>query len=193
LEATNLLANGDFEEGRRYFATDYVFSSNDTYPEGRYSITTSPNVVHPDFVSFGDHSTGRGRMMVVNGATIANQIIWQQSIEVKPDEIYAFSGYIRTVAGAGNPGHLSLYINTSRALNIRAPYNTREWQQFSRSWVSGKKTTLVTFSIVNNNTTAGGNDFAIDDLEVWRCRPIFAHLPKDNSLEQGNVLLVAQY
>jgi hypothetical protein len=48
------------------------------WPEGRYTIAGSPNSVHPLFAAFPDHTTGSGKMYIVNG--VANTVVWARVI-----------------------------------------------------------------------------------------------------------------
>lgn len=185
---TKLLQNGSFDAGAVGFRTAYNYSVNDVYPEGNYAVAQSPSFVHPNFAHFSDHTSKKGKMLIVNGSTVLNQVVWQQTIQVAPDNIYLFSGWIRTVIDGTNTANLSIYINNKKALDVRGHYTTRDWLLFYRSWVSGKNSTTVTISIVNKNVTAGGNDFALDDLSICYCKPIFATLPQDPTFYAHAVL-----
>ncbi|MEZ4906990.1 MAG: hypothetical protein R2771_04975 [Saprospiraceae bacterium] len=63
--------------------------------EGTYSVTSNPNNVHTNFVNMYDHTEGNssGLMMVVNGDTHPNTIVWQQDISVTPNKWYDFSAW----------------------------------------------------------------------------------------------------
>ncbi len=178
---TDLLTNGTFQHGYVGFTSDYTFTVNDVFPEGRFALTDNPNKVHPHFPNFGDHSTGNSLMLVVNGATLAGQTVWAQTVEVLPDRIYALEGHLKTIVTPSNPADLTLYINEHATIRVKALQNTTDWHRFSKSWVSGRNTTTVTLRLVNGNTTAGGNDFALDDLRIVYCKPLFASLPQDPS------------
>jgi hypothetical protein len=70
--SANLITNGDFSSGLSGFITDYRYvaptSQFSCHVETTFSIVASPNVCHDLWANFGDHSTGHGNMMVVNGA-----------------------------------------------------------------------------------------------------------------------------
>jgi hypothetical protein len=79
--------------------------------QAQYSITTNPNAVHPAFASFGDHTTGTGNMMVVNGSDSTSDRVWfQNGISVSSNTTYFFSTWIHTVYDL-SPAQLNFSIN----------------------------------------------------------------------------------
>jgi hypothetical protein len=82
----NLITNGDFEAGNTGFTTEYNYlnpSNTGTWtlgPEYLYTIGTNPNLYHSAWASFGDHTSGFGKMMIVNGTYLNNEtkIVWSQ-------------------------------------------------------------------------------------------------------------------
>jgi gliding motility-associated-like protein len=66
-----------------------------------------------------------------------------------------------------NPALLQFSINGINLGNIfQASYNSCEWNQFYSIWNSGNNTS-VDICIVNQNTNAAGNDFALDDIGFY--------------------------
>ena len=166
VSGSNLVYNGNFEAGNVGFTSGYGYvtpSSNALYPEGLYTVVANPSTVHPNFIACGDHTTGTGLQMVVNGAVTAGVNIWSQTVNVTPNSYYQFTYWIQSVT-AGNPAQLQLYVNGVAAGPIyTADLATCSWEQFLYNWNSGSSTTAV-LSLVNMNTIAGGNDFALDDI-----------------------------
>ncbi len=162
LSTTNLVDNADFQQGNTGFTSDYTYSTN-LIPEGLYCITNNPQSVHPGFAPCTDHTGGGGQMMVVNGAGTPNLNVWCQTITVQPNTIYAFETWVTSVV-ASSPAFLQFSINGSTIGPIfQAPGTTCQWVQFTATWDSGSNTS-ATICIVNQNTTLGGNDFALDDI-----------------------------
>lgn len=158
----NLVVNGNFSAGNTGFTSDYI-NSADLTPEGLYAIVTNPNSVHPGFAACGDHTTGTGNMMVVNGAGTPNLNVWCQTIVTIPNTEYQFETWVTSVAN-GSPALLQFSINGGTIGPIfQAPSTTCNWQRFSATWNSGANTSAV-ICIVNQNTALGGNDFALDDI-----------------------------
>ncbi len=159
----NLVMNGDFEAGNTGFTSDYIYNPVSLVAEGVYAVTDNPNALHPGFQPCGDHTSGSGQMMAVNGAGTPGQNVWCQTIPVLPNTSYVFSAWVTTLVAA-SPAILQFYANGSPiGAAFNAPSNTCDWIQFYNIWDSGGATS-VTICIVNQNTVLGGNDFALDDI-----------------------------
>ena len=166
LSGVNLVVNGNFESGNTGFGSSYGYAipvANALQPEGLYTVVANPNSVHSGFSNCGDHTSGTGMQMVVNGATIGNVNIWSQTVNVVPNTAYQFTYWVQSVTNT-NPSELQLYINGSPAGPVyTAVATTCIWKQFTYNWNSGSSTSAY-LSLVNQNTNAGGNDFALDDI-----------------------------
>jgi len=165
LTLSNLVNNGDFSAGNTGFSSSYRDTSGPSslYPEGFYTVVNNPNSVHPGFVSMGDHTTGTGNMMVVNGAS-SPVSVWCQVIAVTPNTYYDFSAWGATISPAGNPAVLQFSINGSLVgTSLSLSNSTGIWQQFHTVWYSGSNTS-IDICITDQQTALGGNDFAIDDI-----------------------------
>lgn len=160
----NRVVNSGFEMSNHYngFSSDYTKNSSSLMNEGSYAIVTNPRSVHSNFSAFGDHTTGTGYMMVVNGASVPGKIVWKEDISVNPGETYVFSIWCTSV-NPDNPGKLRFSINGVELGDIQLASATGSWQNYATRWDSGQSTT-ATIAIVNQNTVASGNDFAIDDI-----------------------------
>lgn len=164
----NLITNGNFSAGNSGFTSAYNFAANNT-TEGQYFVGTSPQAWNPSLSNCGDHTSGNGNMLLVNGSPVANVNVWSQTINVSPNTNYAFSTWIQAL-WPPNPAQLQFAIN-GRDLGspITASLPTCTWTQFYTTWNSGANTT-ATISIVNKNTQIQGNDFALDDISF---APVF--------------------
>ena len=86
LRAQNLVVNSDFNQGSGVgFDTDYTFSwglggDNDV---GKYCVHTNAHNCSNSMFDLPDHTTGSGYYMIVNGAIVANQRVWQEQIAVQ--------------------------------------------------------------------------------------------------------------
>ncbi len=158
----NLIANGNFAAGNTGFSSNYVYTTNNT-TEGQYYVGPNAAAWNGGMASCGDHTSGSGNMLCVNGATTANVSIYCQTVNVLPNTTYAFSTWLMTLT-AGNPAQLQFSINGSLLGSVFSATNgTCIWQQFYTTWNSGANTT-ATICIVNQNTIASANDFALDDI-----------------------------
>ena len=81
--------NGDFELGNVGFTSAYTFiapAPNGNTAAAQYTITTDAFPWNPNFADFGDHTTGSGQYMVVNGAG-APETVWQNAAPVALDPL----------------------------------------------------------------------------------------------------------
>lgn len=163
---TNLVVNGDFSAGNTGFGSVYTYSPPPSaiLLEGFYSVFTNPNSVHTGFAAMGDHTTGTGNMMIINGAASPDDV-WCQTITVTPNTDYDFSAWFANCSSilTGAPV-LQFKINgvlIGTPTTITAPIGT--WTNFATTWNSGAATS-ATICINDNVTVAGGNDFVIDDI-----------------------------
>lgn len=163
----NAIINGDFEAGNTSFSTDYIYATgtNSLYTEGRYSITTSPKLVHNDFVTCQDHTPDPGdKMMVINGAGTPNTKVWCQTVPVDPDTDYQFGTWASSAVSGTAVAQLQFSINNATIGTVFSPSTSAcNWGQFFQIWNSGINVSAE-ICIVNQNTLLSGNDFMIDDI-----------------------------
>lgn len=179
----SLIANGDFSEGNAKFATHYYESQN-LYPEGYYHVGDNPNSVHDHFTRMGDHTDGAGQMLIVNGAPVEGQIVWQQTIAIDPETVYVFSTHGATVSG-GNSALLQFSIDDQLLGEpFQLNWNEGIWDQFYEVWKADAQTE-ITISIVNRNVIRAGNDFVLDDLLFVPCVPEYANKERKAEDEEG--------
>jgi outer membrane protein OmpA-like peptidoglycan-associated protein len=170
--AENLVQNGDFSQGSNHFESAYQFTLTSVcsvaLPEGYYAISPNPRFSHCHFAECRDHTVQSGSMMIVNGATIPDQIVWKQKVNVVPNTTYYFSTWICNALDDA-PSKLEFSIN-GKALGepIVAPAKSCEWKQFFTLWNS-EGNTEATISIVNQSTISQGNDFILDDIVFYTC------------------------
>jgi len=169
--ATNVIINGDFE-GPTNFTTQYALGlPGGTYgplsDPGTYAVTSSPDLVHTNFNPGQDHTPAPGtQQLVVNGAGAPNTNVWcQNAIPVSPNTFYQFGTWVTTVETNSVPlAALQFSIGGVVQGSVFSPAATSNtWTQFTTSWFSGLATS-TSICIVNQNTSTGGNDFAIDDI-----------------------------
>jgi gliding motility-associated-like protein len=161
---SNLITNGNFSNGNTAIGSSYTYSTHNV-TEGEYTVGTNPKAWNNAMAGCQDHTGGTGNMLIVNGATQANVTVWSQTISIQPNTNYAFSAWLQNVNGGGiNPPRLQFSINGLPIGNIFQSGPTPcNWSQFYSVWNSGNNTKAV-IAVVNQNTIAAGNDFALDDL-----------------------------
>lgn len=158
----NLIFNGNFSLGNLGFTSAYTYTNN-LWPEATYYVGPNPNLYHSGFAACGDHTTGTGNMMIINGAGTPNTNIWQQTIPVVPNSNYVFSCWLTSVHSS-SPAQLQFFVNNVQIGPVfTASPVTCQWNMFFDTWSSGTSTSAI-ISIRNQNTSLSGNDFAIDDI-----------------------------
>ncbi|MBC7937447.1 MAG: Ig-like domain-containing protein [Rhizobacter sp.] len=191
--AQELVINGDFEQGNIGFYTehDYVINNagnpaiqNELYPESAYAIDRNAHELHNLFWG-KDHTTQNqtGKFMMVNGTV--NKVIWQQTVTVQPNTDYYFSAWAMNL-NPNLPGRLRFEVNGVQAgtiaeLNVApkpvnaSQVNINNWVRFysNPKWSSGAATTAI-IRIINLNSSAGGNDFGLDDISFSTLSPFIS-------------------
>jgi hypothetical protein len=194
--ALNLIANGDFELGNQDFtsayqyfakpatpASGYTNPKSSLYDEATYGVGTGAGLYHGSWTNFADHTTtGPGNMMIVNGSTDAGVNVWASpvvanTIVVVPGTTYYFAAWLASVYPELNnppiaPAKLAFSINGVQIgadITLSAPVGT--WELFYVPWVADA-TGYASLSLINRNITAGGNDFAIDDISLDTSVPV---------------------
>ena len=170
--SNDMVINGNFSSGNTGFSTNYSPGAGGSFGlltnPGTYAVTTSPSLVHNNFASFGDHTTGSGNMIVCNGSTVANDVVWSQTITVTPNTDYNFSAWVASVWGpltSGQEAQLQFSIGGTLVGSVyNAPLTGGTWANFFVNWNSGSNTTAVIKIVDQNIAAPGANDFALDDI-----------------------------
>jgi hypothetical protein len=164
VQAAELVTNGNFEAGATGFYSDYAYMAGNFWGEGTYGVDDNPHDGHALFSSYGDHTTGQGLMMVVNGKSTENAVVWGQApFAVKQGSDYIFSFWMAS-AHPDSPAQIAARINDTWLSPVaQATSTTGQWTQFSYVWNSGSATT-ADISLINRNLAWQGNDFTLDDI-----------------------------
>jgi hypothetical protein len=164
---SNLVYNGDFSLGNNGFTSqlNYVATagSQALWPETTYGIGTNPYSYHMYF----NNCTHQGNMLIANGATTSNVIVYQTNVSgLTPNTDYAFSCEATNVAAANSPlARLQFSVNGTQLGNIFTPTSTPcQWNTFYQIWHNDTATS-ATITLLNQNTNADGNDFALDNIK----------------------------
>ena len=164
--ATNLIVNGDFELGNTGFYSSYTFSPGDLWAPAVYDVAKDPHLDHSSFTSFGDHTTGSGKMMEINGSETNHATVWgENNIALTANTNYLFSFWMASEYPS-SPAILRLNINgVGQGPAFNAVSTTGLWTQYSTTWNSGANT-HADFALWNENLAYSGNDFALDDISL---------------------------
>jgi hypothetical protein len=165
----NLVTNGDFESGNTGFTTGYTYgdvSGPAAYWIGK-NASQAPGA-YGDWYNGGDHTTGTGNMLVVDGANSATTPFWEEVVPVTPNTTYTFSYWGAEVDHDSNSlPHLQLKINGSsvgiKDIQEYSPDNGGRWENFTFTWNSGASS-RADLALFDLNTDTPWNDFALDDI-----------------------------
>jgi|UPI000484ECDE gliding motility-associated-like protein len=180
------LVNGDFETGGNGFGFlingagySQINPLTGTSAPGNFAITTNPQLLNSNFNSGGDHTSGSGKMLVVDGNTTAGSRLWSCTSTggaltgFTPGLTYTFSYWIKSVSNDVTNNATQAYINVFfvNAININptntysyAPIPVDGWTRVSYTFTANANNILI--ELKNNNTSALGNDFALDDFVI---------------------------
>lgn len=185
----NLLCNGNFENGNTGFTTQYTLSTN-INSSGSYFISNSSPL---GYISTEDHTSGNGNMLLVNGSSNKNPklTLWEESIDVSKNTKYDFEGWISALSN-NSPPVLSVIINDKVIKTIvfsKKTWTKDDWISFTLTWYSGNSS-IANISIIDKNTKAYGNDFALDDLSFRQQKVCVNPVPEPSSLFMGLLGLI---
>ena len=165
--AAELVTNGNFSAGNTGFTTTYG-PLGSSAAQGSIAITANPNSLCNCFVSIGDHTSGTGNMLFVDGADANTGAFWSQTFAVVANSVYSISFWASN-AGTGGPRPIvRATVNGADVLNTGLlPYSTGNtattWQGYATTFNSGAATS-VTFSLFSDAMVYSYNDFVVDDI-----------------------------
>ncbi|HSW01606.1 MAG TPA: hypothetical protein VLI39_15660 [Sedimentisphaerales bacterium] len=162
--SAGLIANGNFESGDGGFSTEYVYTSDLTSP-GTVVVGFDPCDHHPLAASYGDHTSGSGRMLIANGSTSGSAAVWEQTVSISPNTEYAFYYWLSTwtpcVTQQTQIRCLFDGVRTGPA-GFTSP-DAGDWTVVLFRWKSGSAS-QVNIRLVDRTGTVENNDFALDDI-----------------------------
>ena len=164
-----LVTNGDFSQGNVGFTTALRYQTT----LNAYGVYTIANIARSVASGFNgkDHTaptTNTGKFMVVDGSESANNLVWGQSVNVKPHTDYIFSFWATPVT-TSTPARLQAVINNTDCGDLLVVPSTAteagNWVRRYFIWNSGSNTT-ADLRIINRLGVGSGNDFGIDDISL---------------------------
>jgi hypothetical protein len=197
--SANLVINGDFEAGVSGFTSGYGnvtgtaggLASGGDDPvhqsgEGLYAVGTDPNFYHSAFTTVGDHTSGHGNMMIVNGSTVPDKNVWAGTLssDLVAGKTYQFSAWVMNVYHDGQPGHEDGNLQFSiggNSLGSIVPTGLGVWNHFIALYTPSVNGQLPTAVDLRVNYYA--NDFALDDISL-------VAVPEPTTMIAGALLLL---
>lgn len=206
--AQELVTNGNFESGNTGFESDYYYQAdlpginnelvdhNANGGTNGYGIGTNGQNYHSNFWGI-DHTygTGNGNFMIVNGH--GSLVAWKnENVTVLPNTTYYFSGWGLSLNSVSPFARLQFNIegdgtyNDNNIAYLPSGVNNNSnsgWEKFYGKWTSGPSTTSVNISIVNLETSLGGNDFALDDISFGTLSTFFTMTSDPLTMNQSGI------
>lgn len=180
------LTNGNFEAGGNGvgflingIGYTQINPTTGSSTSGNYAFTTNPQLLNSTFISGGDHTTGSGKMLVVDGNTVPNSRLWSCTSTggaltgFIAGTTYTFSYWIKSVSNdvTNNATQANINVFFVNASNINptstnnyAPLPSQGWRQVSYTFTATANNALI--ELRNNNISVLGNDFALDDFTL---------------------------
>ncbi len=164
-QGPELVTNGNFNS-LTPISSSYNYDCTNPQP-GFYCVTTNPALVNAAYAPCVDVS-GTGGMLVANGSSPSTEIWCQVFNNLTPNTNYIFTYWVASVT-ATSPAQIQLYLNSAPYGSLgQANVNPCLWRQYCQVWNSGNNTS-VTLCLKDVNTTATGNDFALDEISFRAC------------------------
>lgn len=186
----NLITNGSFGKGNTEFSSDYGYWNPEEHPtenqdEGYYSVEGNPKDVHGKWPVMGDHTTGTGLMLLVNGGEDPTDAVWKQSVNLNAGVTYKFSAWATGIYSEYYPQYPALldFRIDEVSLGQMEPDAAEEggsipaWQQFDTTF-EVDPSRIATLAVYDLRMDRLGNDFALDDISL---------VPEPSSLVLGGI------
>jgi hypothetical protein len=170
LPAWASIVNGDFELGNVGFTSDYkYFTPNPPPPPNedlaQYTVWTNPREVHQSWVQMGDHTSGSGMMMIVNGSENPNMVVWSELVTLTAGVTYKFSAWGTGVYPAA-PGNLNFELAGTQLGTLQLTSTVPDWKEFTATYTATVSGPAQLVAIRDLETAYSGNDFAMDDISL---------------------------
>lgn len=157
----NVIRNGDFSSGNQFFGSEFQYATTNT-SNGQYFVGTSSSGWNNQMNNCADKSSGSGNMLMIQGSTEKEKVIWTQMIGVTPNTNYSFSAWIQALSSRNNL-HIALTIDGHTIDILDATLNPCKWEKMNGNWNSGNKTQIF-LAVINRNSQMQVSDFALDDI-----------------------------
>ncbi|MBK7798937.1 MAG: gliding motility-associated C-terminal domain-containing protein [Saprospiraceae bacterium] len=162
--ATNLIINGNFEAGNTGFSTSYIYGvPGSPFGPNNYGVGDNPQAYNGGFSPCGDHTSGSGQQMVVDGSTTPGSNVWCQTVAVTPGNSYLVEFYVQNVYPV-SPSVLNLKVNGA-TIGSGVAGALCDWIRIEGCFTASSGSANI--CITEASGVGFGNDFAIDDIAMF--------------------------
>jgi len=176
-EGENLIKNGDFNLGNRFFVSDYKFKRDFKFlgwlKPGEYSIHMNPFYANPEFKEcMGWQKNVDDSKLIIDGDDKVGAVVWGQTVKVKPNSTYTISFFVATLRNLGfDPISFDVKINGKLVGSVEhSQLKTCNWTEYHYSWRS-MNTKNAKIEIINTFEQGNeGNDYILDDIAMFECK-----------------------
>lgn len=170
VNAAELVTNGDFSAGNTGFTSTYSYQAYSA-AAGTYYIGGNANSLCGCWANLGDHTTGTGKYMILDGAQ-SGLDFFNESFAIVAGATYTLSFWAAQLGG-GPAATITASFNNALLGTGLTPSGT-SWEQYSFTFNSGFNG-LVSSATIGLGDAAMGtqyNDFAIDDISFTGAAPL---------------------
>lgn len=165
--AQNLLTNPGFEAGNSGFTSGHTFvTPNGSSSQGNYTVGPDRRAFNTAFTSFGDHTTGSGNYMIIDAATTAGVVAWQQTATgLTSNQPYQFSFWLLNAISVNN-ARIQVSANGVDVGPVFTNLNGDGNWQLNTVTVNPGADTQIILRLRNLELNANGNDYGLDDMSL---------------------------
>lgn len=166
--------------------TTYAGSTTQPLAIDRFMLASNANLAdNSRFISLTDHTTGTGRMMVINADANAGTFYSGTVGSLCPGQQYSLSFYAAFVGnssyqtvcnGFGGFKYPKVRMRVKDAVTglviteiATSDITATSWAQFGMKWVMPSGYSNIVFELINEGQGGCGNDLAIDDIQFGIC------------------------
>ncbi len=164
------IINANFSNGNTGFTHGYIYdAAPGTFGPGHLTVTNAPQSFNSGFGACGDHTSGSGNMLLVDGSDVAGTDVWCQNVTMQANTDYLFEFWATNVYPV-SPANLLVTCNGIAIGSATIDPEMCLWQKISICFTP-VATTNAAMCISEVSGIGFGNDFAIDDISLQEvCR-----------------------
>lgn len=166
--------------------TTYTGSTTQPLATDKFMLATNANMAdNSRFISLTDHTTGTGRMMIINADANAGTFYSGTVGSLCPGQQYSLSFYAAFVGnssyqticnGFGGFKYPNVRMRVKDAITglviteiATGDITSTSWNQYGMKWVMPTGYSSIIFELINEGQGGCGNDLALDDIQFGTC------------------------